>query len=248
MESKAKIITVYPVLSGNGAKFIATNLAHYLKGANSNKRIALVDFNLKNPYLAHAISNNDEIHGIDNLIDRIDGNILTQELFLENMVAMRDNVEVLKGTKLIGKHKVFTEKHIRTIIQHLRDIYDFVVIAVAPETDNAGTVYGIHEADSVVMVAKTNIANVKSANRVLDIIRQYKKSPESVKLVYNMYTSGSGELTNFVKDNNIEVIGVIEYDENAVDNMDLNGGQSVRGLFKSKNRNQDTFTNMLKSL
>jgi MinD-like ATPase involved in chromosome partitioning or flagellar assembly len=247
MENKARITTIYPVITGNGAKFIATNLAYYFKLENPEKRVALVDFNLKHPYLAHALTTHDEVHGIDNLIDKIDGNLLTDELFIENMVVMRNNVEVLKGTKLIGKHKVFSEKHIKTIIKHLRNIYDEVFIAVAPEVDNAGTVYGLHEADTVVMVVKNNIANVKSTPRALEIINHYKKSSQPVKLVYNMYTSTSSDLSQFIKENNIEVIGLVEFDENAIDNMDLNRNQGMK-IFKSKSKNQDVFVNMVKSL
>lgn len=247
MENKAKMITVYPIVAGNGAKFVATNIAHYLKVANPTKKIALVDFNLKQPYLTHALTTHDEIHGIDNLIDKIDGNLLTDELFVENMVMMKNNVEVLKGTKLVGKHKVFNEKHMKTIVEHLKNIYDYVIAVVSPDTDNAGTVYGLHEADSVVMVARNNVANVKTAYRALNIVQQYKKSNDVVKFVYNMHTSNSNDLSNFVKDSNLEVLGLVEYDDTAIDNLDLYGSQGVK-FFKQKSRNQDVFTNMVKSL
>lgn len=247
MENKARIITVYPIVSGNGAKFIATNIAHYLKGAHQTKKVALVDFNLKQPYLAHALTTHDDIHGIDNLIDKIDGNLLTDELFVENMVMMKNNVEVLKGTKLIGKHKVYTEKHMKTIIEHLRNIYDYAIIAVAPEVDTAGTVYGIHEANNIIMVGRNNVANKKTAFHALDMIKQYAKSPEPISMVYNMHTFNSSDLSVFAKDSGIEVMGLVEYDENAIDNQDLNGNQGVK-FFKSKSKNQDAFTNIVKSL
>lgn len=247
MENKAKVITIYPIVAGNGAKFVGTNIAHYLKIANPTKKIALVDFNLKQPYLAHALTSHDDIHGIDNLVDKIDGNLLTDELFVENMVMMKNNVEVLKGTKLIGKHKVFTEKHMKRMVEHLRNIYDYVIAVVTPEVDNAGTVCGIHEADTVIMIARNNVANSKTAYRALGIVNQYKKTTEPLKMVYNMHTSGNSDLTNFVKDSELEVVGLVEYDENAIDNLDLNGNQGVK-FFKQKSRNQDVFTNMVKSL
>lgn len=246
MENKAKMITFYPIISGNGAKFIATNVANYLKTANPTKKIALVDFNMKQPFLAHGLTTHDEIHGIDNLIDKIDGNLLTKSLFAENMVVLKNNVEVLKGTKLIGKHKVFTDTQMKAIINHLKDIYDYVIVAVAPEVDNAGTVFGLHEADSVIMVGRNNIGNAKSFQRALEVVNHYKKSTESIKLVYNMQTTGSNELSNIVKDKGLDVVGLVEYDESAVDNLDLNGNQSVK--FFKRGKNQDVFTNMVKNL
>ena len=247
MENKAKMITVYPIVAGNGAKFIGTNVAHYLKVAHPTKKVALVDFNMKQPYLVHALSTHDEIHGIDNLIDKIDGNHLTDELFMENMVMLKNNVEVLKGTKMIGKHKVFTDKHMKAVVEHLRNIYDYVVAVVSPDVDNAGTVFGLHEADSVVMVGRNNVSNAKSAFRALGIVNQYKKTSEPIKMVYNMHTANSSNLAEFIKDSGIEVLGLVEYDENAIDNLDLNGGQGVK-FFKSKSKNQDVFTNMVKNL
>lgn len=245
MENKATMITVYPVMSGNGAKFIATNIASYLKSSNSTKKIALVDFNMKQPFLAHGITTHDEIHGIDNLIDKIDGNLLTESLFAENMVTLKNNVEVLKGTKLIGKHKVFTEVHIKTIINHLKNIYDYVIAVVAPEADNAGTVYGLHEADKVIMVGRNNVGNAKMFSHALQIVNHYKKSTETTKMVYNMQTN-SNELSNIVKETDLEVIGLVEFDESAVDNLDLNGSQSVK--FFKRGKNQDVFTNIVKNL
>jgi MinD-like ATPase involved in chromosome partitioning or flagellar assembly len=247
MENKAKLITVYPMVSGNGAKFVGTNIAHFLKVAHPTKKIALVDFNMKQPYLAHALTTHDEIHGIDNLIDKIDGNHLTDELFIENMVMLKNNVEVLKGTKMIGKHKVFTEKHMKAFVEHLKSIYDYVIAVVSTDVDNAGTVYGIHEADTVIMVGRNNVANAKSAYRALGVVSQYKKSSEPIKMVYNMHTSGSSDLAEFVKDTELEVIGLVEYDDGAIDNLDLNGNQGVK-FFKAKSKNQDAFTNMVKNL
>lgn len=247
MENKAKMIAIYPIVAGNGAKFIGTNIAHSLKVANPTKKVALVDFNLKQPFLAHALSTHDEIHGIDNLIDKIDGKHLTNELFIENMVMLKNNVEVLKGTKMFGKHKVFTEKHMKSIIEHLRNIYDYVIMVVSPEADNAGTVYGLHEADSVIMVGRNNVANAKLASRGLAIVNQYKRTTEPVQLIYNLHTSNSTHLSEFVKDSNLNVLGLIEYDESAIDNLDLNGGQGVK-FFKSKSKNQDAFANMAKNL
>lgn len=246
MENKATMITVYPVMSGNGAKFIATNIANYLKSANSTKKVALVDFNLKQPYLAHGITTHDEIHGIDNLIDKIDGNLLTESLFVENMVSLKSNVEVLKGTKLIGKHKVFTDVHIKTIIGHLKDIYDYVIAVVSPEADNAGTVYALHEADKVIMVGRNNVGNAKMFGHALQIVNHYKKSTEKIKMVYNMQTTNAHELSNIVKETDLEVIGLVEFDESAVDNLDLNGTPSVK--FFKRGKNQDIFTSMVKNL
>lgn len=248
MGDKAKIITVYPIMSGNGAKFIATNIANALKEEFADKKIALVDFNLKHPYLAHSLSEFDEIHGLDNLIEKIDGNMLTHDLFLENMVHLKNNVELLKGTKLIGKYKRFTTEQITRIITYLEDIYDYVVIAVAPEADNAGTVHALNKADEIVMVMRNNVGNLKTFDLAFGLINNYKNKNSNIKAMYNMFVSSSKvDLGNLVRNYGIEVIGIVDYDEFAYDNMNLVNG-SGKAFFRSKNKNQDTFSKAVKSL
>ena len=247
--NKAKVITVYPLVSGNGANFIATNIANALKiEYGDKKKIALVDFDFKKPFLAHSLTEFDDVHGIDNLTDKIDGGVLTNELFLENMIQMKNNVSLLKGTKMLGKYRNFSSKHVATIIDILRDNYDFVVIAVSTETDNAGTVYGLNGADEVMIVIRNNETNARLFEVGIQKVCQYKKEDIPIKAMYNMFTPVSKvEFGRQMKEHNITVMGVVEYDENAVDNVNLiNGG--MKSLFKNKNKNSDVFTKAVKEM
>lgn len=245
-ENKGKLIVCYPVVQGSGCKYIATNIAHYYKTAHSDKKVALVDLDFKLPYLAHMLSAHDGIHGIDNLIDKIDGGFLTEDLFTENMIKLKDNVELLKGTKLIGNHKIFNKKHIENIVNHLKSLYDFVVVAVSPDVDNAGTVYGLFEADEVVLVGRNNVANFKHLDKAVSIVKQYSRSTKKVKFVYNMYHESSQiDFTSAIKDYDLQVIGAVKFDENSIDNSDLNS--SAFKVFKGKSKNLEAYEGIVKS-
>lgn len=248
MGNKAKIITVYPVMAGNGAKFVSTNLANSLKEEFADKKVALVDFDLKKPYLAHSLSEFDDIHGLDTLVEKIDGNILSNDLFLENMIHMKNNVELLKGTKLIGKYKGFTTEHITSVIEYLQDLYDYVVISVASEADNAGTVHALNKADEIVVVMRNNLANLKMFDISMTLINHYKKKDTGLKGMYNMFIQNSKtDLGNVVRDYGIEVIGIVEYDETSYDNMNLVNGNG-KAFFRAKNKNTEVFAKATKSL
>lgn len=239
-ENKGKVVVCYPIVQGDGCKYIATNIAHHYKAKNTDKKVALVDFDLKLPYLGSTLSTHDDIHGIDNLIDKIDGGFLSDDLFKENMIKLKSNVELLKGTNLIGNHKIFNKKHIENIIEHLRDLYDFIVIAVSPDPDNAGTVYGLHEADEVVMICKNNFSNYKSLDRAVGVVRQYSKTESALKLIFNMYNESSQiDFNAQINDHNIEIIGAIKYDENTMDNVDLSG--SSFKVFKGKSKTLEIY-------
>jgi len=121
-------------------------------------------------------------------------------------------------------------------------------VVVSPDPDNAGTVYALYEADSVIMVTKNNISNYKRLPIAMNIVGQYKKSEEAIKLVHNMYSvSSNADLGNLAKDNQVEVLGLVEYDENSVDNLNLANSLGVK-FFKSKAKNQETFSTIIKSL
>lgn len=247
--SKGKVIVCYPVVPGNGNKYVATNIAHYYKQKHSNNKVALVDFDFKNPYLAGKLSIHDDIHGIDNLIDKIDGNFLDKNLFLENMVKLRNNVELLKGTKLIGNHRIITKNHIEKILEILRETYDFIVVTVSQDIDNSGTVYGLFNADEVVIVCKNNFTNFKVMDRAINILTNYKRIDSKLKLIFNMSQDNSElDFSHYVKETDINVIGAIKYDESTVDNEDLQGTGLASKMFKSKNKGQDVYDNIIQAL
>lgn len=245
--NKGKIIVCYPVVQGSGCKYTATNIAHYYKAINGDKKVALVDLDFKSPYLAHALSLHDGIHGIDNLIDKIDGGFLTEDLFLENMIKLKDNVDLLKGTKLVGNHKIFGKKHIETILNQLQSIYDIVIVAVSPDLDNAGTVYSLFQAEEVILVCRNNFSNFRTIDKAVSYVKQYKQSQTPIKMLYNMHYEGSQvDFTSSIKENELQVIGVVKYEESSIDNVDLNA--SSFKVFKSKSKNFETYEGIVKSL
>lgn len=229
----AKIVTFFPVVQGVGCKYTATGFAYILTQMNPKAKVALVDFDFKNPYLAANISNQDKVHGIDNLISKIDGNFLTNELFKENMIRLPEVFDLLKGTELIGRDHLITKRHIDKIIEFLRMNYDYVIIAVAPSADNAGTVYGLYEADEIIMVTRINQACYTNLPKAVNTINSYKKSAKRIKLVYNMYTDNYHiDFTQITMDNNLEVIAGLPYDEATIDNHNINTG--IQGKITNK--------------
>jgi len=236
----SKVLTVCPIMDGSGGKFVSANLAHHLK-QETKQSVALVDFNFKHPYLGKDLTD-DTIHGIDNLLDKIDGDGLTPELFKENMVTLRNGVDLLQGTNLIGKHHLFQAPHIFAMLEQLKALYDYVVVAVSPQADNAGTIYGVSEADQLILVGRETVANVATFNRTYQMLSQYKKQTTDVAFVYNMKSAPKG-LSEYIQDYNLTVLGLVDYDEQAIDNRDL--VESKAKLFKSKSKNHNVFTSMV---
>lgn len=187
---EGKLYVCYPIIVGNGAKYTTVNLAFAYKEKFTQAKIAIVDFDFKNPYLAYSFTDHDQIHGIDNLIDKIDAESLTRELFKENMISV-NGIDVLKGTKLIGRDYLLTKTHVTTIIDFLKEIYDYIFVAVSPEPDNAGTVYALSEADEILLIVRNNISNYLRFPQAMNIVDTYKAMREEPKVIYNMYMKNS---------------------------------------------------------
>lgn len=240
-----KLFVCIPVITGNGAKYTATNLAHYTKTLLPTKRVALVDFDFKYPYLAEKLSLHDTIHSIDNLTDKIDGGFLDSKLFLENMIKLKNGVDLLKGTKLSHSLNLIKKHHIEKIIELLKEEYDYVFVSATNEA-LSGTIYSMFNADKIILVAKNNYSNYKELKKVLKLVNNYKGQNTEIDFIINQCSDVSSvTFTSYFNENNIKNIELIPYDENTFDNSDLDKNAIAQKMFKSKNKVNEVFENIV---
>lgn len=243
---QANVIVFYPATQGVGGKYVATNVAHTIKEQYPEKEVALVDFDFRAPFLAGYLTDNDKVHGVDNLIEKIDGGFLDETLFKENMVTL-NGIDVLKGTKLGKNHYFIEQKHVEEILRFLRRLYDVVLVSVSSDTDNAGTTTALFNADEVVLVSRNDFTCYSVFESAMDIINFYKKDEVEVKFVYNQFDESSNlDFNGHVGKNGLSVIGVIPFSSSTIDNRDLKG-KVLGGLIKRK-KQETPFDEVLKGL
>lgn len=239
-----KICVVTSVVQGNGAKYVATNLATEIMNREKNKRVLLVDFDFDNPFLAHAFVKHDEIHGIDNLANNITSEGIADDLFMENIIQTKLNVDVLKGTQFIEKPKMFSNQHIEVILDKAKKLYDYVYVVVNSKANNAGTIFSFMKADQVVLVLRNNYANLQRIDRTLKLVKQYSPKNEA-SVVYNFKNLNSKlNINKKFDDNMVQILGVLEYEEKGIDNLNLEKKESMF----NRSINSKVFTKMNKEL
>ena len=244
---QGKLVVFYPVAQGVGGKYVTTNVANTYKELFPEKKVALVDFDFKAPYLAGYLTDNDKIHGVDNLIEKIDGGFLDEELFMENMVKMDSGIELLKGTKLRNNHYFIEPKHIMEIVKLLRQAYDAVFVSVSSQADNAGTTASLFEADELIIVSRNDFTCFSLAEGTLEVANHYKKESTVLKWVYNQHNEASNlDFNGFIGENALQVIGVVPFNKDAIDNRDLKG-KAFGNLLKRK-RQETPFDEVVKGL
>lgn len=227
------INVIVPVVSGNGAKYMTTNFAHFYKELNPGKKVIMVDFDIYYPFLGANLTN-DTVHGIDNLINKIDSGILNDKLFDENIIKLKNNVHLLKGTKLLKQYRAFDKEHAINVVNLLKEAYDEIFIYAPVSVENVFSIYGLHMADKILMVVKNNHTNKSLIQDVHSQIKAYAKT-DDIRFIYNMYETREGSvLVDEVAQLELKSIGYLEYHPETKDNENLiSTGFKV---FKSKNK------------
>lgn len=233
------IITVIPTNHGAGGKFCATSIAYGLrqKYSDARTRICLVDFDFKNPYLAmsllsQVISVQNDTRGVDSLLEKIDSNTLTDSLFNDNMIKVEGQFDILRGSKLNNAYEMFNRNHIETILEYLKDRYEYIIISVSPETDNAGTVFGLMHADKIVLVSRMNSESFLNFGKGISNIKHFRSGEDKkANIIFNHRTMTNDidfapKLAHFKDD--INVLGYISYNDSLIDNRNISIGVKAK--------------------
>lgn len=241
-----KIITCFPVVTGNGAKHTALNLACSYKQKYPEHRVALVDLDFNHPTLLGLETLHDEVHGIDNLFDKIDSHHLTDELFQANLVKLRNGLFVLKGTQLKDNIHTIKREYLEVIFQHLRKNFDRVFINVSAIDDQSGTVYGLHLTDCVLFILNNNYTNYALAEDQYQLVKRYYHG-ENLFAMFNKFNNNSKvEFGNWIYEKKLIVLGEVPYDEKTIDGLDWFGG--LLSKTKRTNKKQSPFEFILDQL
>lgn len=236
---KGQLFTISSIVPGNGAKYFATNLAYYIKKRDKKDvlKVLLVDFDFENPYLAYEYINHDKIHGVDNLLNTINAEALTDELFVDNIITTPLNVDVIKGTTLPEKKKMFTKSVVEMILKKSLEHYDYVFVVTGSNMSDAGMVYSLFNADQVFLVARNNYTNLEKAPKVFEMVSSYYRKKNPIMIVHNYKnTNATSEFNSLLKDGVIQVVGAFEYDEKSIDNINLSKDKKM--FNKSPNENE----------
>lgn len=240
---QGKVLVVSSFVQGNGAKYVAVNLAFDLVKNKSNNKVLLLDFDFDYPHLAERYIPSDTMRGLDNLVTYVQGDKLTEDSFLQEVIETKIGVDVLKGTKYPGKGREFTVEQIKAILSIAKECYDYVIVVVGRKPDNAGTVVSCMMADHVLCVVRDNYSNVSQAKTILRGLHHYT-SNEHILIVYNyLEDQAESNLVEVLESESVHVVGALRYDPKSIDNQNLEKKDSL--FNKSLNAKEFTKINQM---
>lgn len=238
------IISVISAVEGNGAKYTTIQLAKEARRVEDEETsILLIDFDFNAPYLAATLLEDEqEPKGVDTLLSVLSTTNLSEETLKEHVAKTNFGVDLLKGTKFIGRTKHLKSEQIEKILEVAKKAYDLVFVVTAPEAARVDAVQSLLASNQVILVLRQNETNKGRLPKLKQLVEQYYMGESSVKIVYN-YNSphARAEVPEVVETFQIAVdsLGALVYDEKTVDNLEKSGlfskslnEKEIRSIYK----------------
>ncbi len=178
-----KIYTFFSSKGGSGSTTVAANAAialHRLTG----KRTLLVDLDLELGEVALVLGIQPRFNFVDLVqnFHRMDSGLLAS--YIEQH---ESGVHLLSAPFHPERAEVVSPEQIRTILQFLRQHYDYLVVDT-PKSFSAMTFASIDQSDQIFVVANLDLPSLRNIQRALPMLkRALPRGEEQIRLIVNRY-------------------------------------------------------------
>ena len=163
-DEKSTAIMLTSTTPANGKTFVTANLAITL--AQANKRVILVDSDIRKPRLHKVFELENELGLSDYLSNSTDG-LYIRKTNVENLSIVTAGTMVNNPSELIGQEKF------KKTIEALKEKYDYVIIDSSPILMVTDSILVSRVVDATILIAiynKTRIDDLKSAVRRINYV------------------------------------------------------------------------------
>ncbi len=185
MEQKnVSTLLVTSYLENEGKSTVAANIALAL--AQTGKRVVLMDLDLRKPSQYKIFERND-------LERDVLGNVLSGKPLKEDLIDYLEEKSlfaVLNTKEYSRSTEMLTTGKLETILEYLREAFDYVIIDTPPMAYVADTEEIANLADASLIVVREHIAVAKDINDMLDVLNGCRAVP--IGCVFNDAHSSAG--------------------------------------------------------
>lgn len=184
---QGKVFSFLSCKGGNGASFLAANLAHVL-AHRGEQSAAMLDFDLQFGDGLLMLTDQratSDVAEVAQQISRLDASLLKA-----SMVAITPSLAVLAAPPDLTQALEVKAHHIETIIKQARQMFDYVVIDLNRSID-AVTLKSLDLSDMIFPVVQLTLPNVRDARRLRDLFRSLDYPTHKVRWVINRYQKSS---------------------------------------------------------
>ena len=163
-DEKSTAIMLTSTTPANGKKFVTANLAITL--AQANKRVILVDSDIRKPRL-HKVFELENTMGLSDYLRNSSDGLYIRKTNIENLSIVTAGTMVNNPSELIGQEKF------KKTIEALKEKYDYVIIDSSPILMVTDSILVSRVVDATILIAiynKTRIDDLKSAVRRINYV------------------------------------------------------------------------------
>ena len=163
-DEKSTAIMLTSTTPANGKTFVTANLALTL--AQANKRVILVDSDIRKPRL-HKVFELENTMGLSDYLRNSSDGLYIRKTNIENLSIVTAGTMVNNPSELIGQEKF------KKTIEALKEKYDYVIIDSSPILMVTDSILVSRVVDATILIAiynKTRIDDLKSAVRRINYV------------------------------------------------------------------------------
>jgi pilus assembly protein CpaE len=178
-KAKGKMVAVFSSKGGCGTSFLATNLA-----ASAAARTVLVDLNLQAGDLPLFL-------GVDpkySIADMVENRSQLDESLMASFITpYSSHLSLLAAPKQADSADEIEPQHVFTVLQRLREVYEYVVIDPQHTFDSI-TLAALDQSDEIVLVLTLDIPAIRSTQRALEIFDRLGYPRKKIRIVVNRWS------------------------------------------------------------
>jgi len=168
IEDKCRKIALTSAFSGEGKTYISINLAITLAKSSENKRVLLVDADMRKPRVARILSkycDDPTISGLSEYLAGIDEkpNIVTTDI---------PNFSILfSGKESANPIGLINSKRMSELLDTCSESFDYIILDTPPVTVVSDAVLLSDKINGYLMAARAEYSNINSLAEAIDIVK-----------------------------------------------------------------------------
>jgi len=184
---RAQVVSVFSLKGGVGRSTLAANLAVALRN-QGDREVILLDGNLLYGDIGVMLNVTDN-KTIGDIVKHYD--TLDRDLVSDVLATHSSGIKVMLAPPDPQTGEQVTADHMRTILQHLHHMAEYIVIDTRPSFDDA-TIALLDHSDVIILVLTLELTAIKAAKQYLELSDLLGYDGDKVMLVLNRASAAAG--------------------------------------------------------
>lgn len=166
IDSKCRKIVVTSAVSGEGKTTLSINLAITLAQNLEDKRVLLIDADMRRPRVAASLGIDPKTHGLSEYLAGIDGDPSFEYVAEHKLMVLTAGGPNVNPTKLIGSEKM------RQLLTACEEEFDYVIIDTPPVTVVTDAVLFNSNVNGYIIATRSEYSNINRISECISSLEQ----------------------------------------------------------------------------